>query len=100
MGERAPPGGTWVKRGWPPSKNLIAAAKIVYDARHPRYPGLTPVNLPVNFRELIAQIDELFAEYRDQHYASILSEGPDSNPVQPIQVDAGHAELVVRQSTA
>src|SRR5258708_17007964 len=62
-------GGTCVNRGCLPSKNLIAAAKIVYDARHPRYPGLTPVELPVDFRALIAQKDELIAEYHDLHYA-------------------------------
>ncbi len=100
MAEARTLGGTCVNRGCLPSKNLIAAAKIVYDARHPRYPGLTPVNLPVNFRELIAQKDELIAEYRDQHYASILSEGPDSNPVQPIQVVEGHAVLVDGHTTA
>ena len=84
-------GGTCVNRGCLPSKNLIAAAKLVYDARHPRYPGLTPVELPVDFRALIAQKDELIAAYRDQHYASILSDGPGPNPV---QVVAGRATLV------
>ncbi len=48
-------GGTCVNRGCLPSKNLIAAAQLVYDARHPRFPGLAPVELPVDFRALIAQ---------------------------------------------
>lgn len=33
-------GGTCVNRGCLPSKNLIEAAKLVFDARNPRYPGL------------------------------------------------------------
>ena len=84
-------GGTCVNRGCLPSKNLIAAAKLVYDARHPRYPGLTPVELPVDFHTLIAQKDALIAAYRNQHYASILSDGPGPNPVQVVE---GHAVLV------
>jgi mercuric reductase len=85
-------GGTCVNRGCLPSKNLIAAAKIVYDASHPRYPGLTPVDVPVNFRELIAQKDEVIAGYRDQHYASILSH--DAQGPNPVQILAGRAVLV------
>lgn len=84
-------GGTCVNRGCLPSKNLIAAAKLVYDARHPRYPGLTAVEMPVDIRALIAQKDDLIADYRDQHYASILADGPGPNPV---QVVAGRATLV------
>lgn len=85
-------GGTCVNRGCLPSKNLIAAAKLVYDARHPRYTGLAPIDLPVDFGALIAQKDELIAGYRDQHYASILpSESAAPNPV---QVVAGRARLV------
>ena len=84
-------GGACVNRGCLPSKNLIAAAQLVYDARHPRYPGLAPVAMPVDFGALIAQKDALIAAYRDQHYASILSDGPGPNLV---QVVAGRATLV------
>ncbi|HZC08332.1 MAG TPA: FAD-dependent oxidoreductase, partial [Ktedonobacterales bacterium] len=91
-------GGTCVNRGCLPSKNLIAAAKLIYDARHPRYPGLTPVALPVNIHALIAQKDELVAAYRDQHYASILAPGADdteeSRGSSPVQIVAGHARMV------
>jgi mercuric reductase len=48
-------GGTCVNRGCLPSKNLIEAARIVWEAAHPRYPGLEPVKMEVNFTELIAQ---------------------------------------------
>src|SRR5436309_7499227 len=67
-------GGTCVNRGCLPSKNLIEAARLVYDAAHPRYPGLTPASLRLDFPTLIAQKDELIREYRNQHYASILDE--------------------------
>src|SRR5438477_4906651 len=32
-------GGTCVNRGCLPSKNLIEAARIIYESRNPRYPG-------------------------------------------------------------
>jgi mercuric reductase len=102
-------GGTCVNRGCLPSKNLIAAAKLVYDARHPRYPGLTPVEMAVDFRALIAQKDEVIAGYREQHYASILADdaqaGQGPNPVQVAEgratlVDAHTAEVVAPDGTA
>src|SRR6266480_7666833 len=55
MTESRTMGGTCVNRGCLPSKNLIEAAKIVYDAAHPRYPGLTPVHMPFSWAELVAQ---------------------------------------------
>ncbi|HET9110209.1 MAG TPA: mercury(II) reductase [Ktedonobacterales bacterium] len=102
-------GGACVNRGCLPSKNLIAAAKLVYDARHPRYPGLTPVEIPVDFRALIAQKDEVIAGYREQHYASMLSddahEASEPNPVQVVEgratlVDAHTAEVITPDGTA
>jgi mercuric reductase len=86
-------GGTCVKRGCLPSKNLIEAARLVYDAAHPRYPGLTPGRLGIDFPALIAQKDELIREYRDQHYASILTDA-DEEGQPPIEVIAGRAVLV------
>src|SRR5881397_3638106 len=85
-------GGTCVNRGCLPSKNLIEAARLVYDAAHPRYPGLTPASLSVNFPVLIAQKDEIISEYRDQHYASSVNETDEEG--QPIEVVFGHATLV------
>ncbi len=49
-------GGT-CNRGCLPSKNLIEAAKIIYDARHPRYPGLTPAKIDIDFRKLVGKPD-------------------------------------------
>jgi len=67
-------GGTCVNRGCLPSKNLIEAARLVHDARHPRYPGLTPVGegLAIDFAALIAQKDEVIGAYRDKKYDSLL----------------------------
>jgi mercuric reductase len=86
-------GGTCVNRGCLPSKNLIEAARLVYDAAHPRYPGLTPAHLGVDFPQLIAQKDEVIREYRDQHYASLVDEA-DEEDQRAIEVVPGHAVLV------
>src|SRR6059058_4834385 len=59
-------GGTCVNRGCLPSKNLIEAARLVYDAAHPRYPGLTPVHMPFSWAELVAQKDESLLDASDQ----------------------------------
>jgi len=86
-------GGTCVNRGCLPSKNLIEAARLVYDAAHPRYPGLTPAHLGVDFPQLIAQKDEVIREYRDQHYESLVDEA-DEEVQRPIEVVPGRAVLV------
>src|SRR6516225_7881278 len=67
-------GGTCANRGCLPSKNLIEAARLVYDAAHPRYPGLSPVRMPVNWQDLVAQKDEIIHEYRGHKYESLLDE--------------------------
>src|SRR5438874_3081858 len=81
-------GGTCANRGCLPSKNLIEAARLVYDAAHPRYPGLSPVRMPVNWAELVVQKDEIIQEYRTHKYESLLDD-PDH-----IQVVHGQAQLV------
>src|SRR5690242_20869629 len=83
-------GGTCVNRGCLPSKNLIEAARLVYDAAHPRYPGLAPARLGVDFPTLVAQKDAIIREYRDQHYASILEDEDGQGP-NPVQVMEGRA---------
>ena len=54
-------GGTCVNRSCLPSKNLIEAAKLLYDACTPRYPGLTGCDLDLDFQPLIAQKEEIIA---------------------------------------
>jgi len=81
-------GGTCVNRGCLPSKNLIEAARLVYDAAHPRYPGLTPVHMPFSWAELVAQKDEIIHEYRAHKYESLLDASDQ------MQVVAGQVCLV------
>jgi mercuric reductase len=84
-------GGTCVNRGCLPSKNLIEAARLVYDAAHPRYPGLAPTQLAVGFSALIAQKDALIHDYRQQHYTSLLEYQEDGAEV---AIAYGHATLI------
>lgn len=78
-------GGTCMNRGCLPSKNLIEAAKIFYESSHPRYPGLLPAAMGLDFPALIAQKDEVIREYRDHKYQSIV------NSSDKIKVFSGHA---------
>src|SRR5205807_7470484 len=64
-------GGTCVNRGCLPSKNLIEAAKIVHDAWHPRYPGLAPAKIDIDFRKLVGQKDDVIHGYRKKKYESL-----------------------------
>jgi mercuric reductase len=79
-------GGTCVNRGCLPSKNLIEAAKIIFDAKNPRYPGLTPAEMNFDFRELIRQKDEIIHDYRNKKYESLVGG--------KIAVEKGHAEFL------
>jgi len=74
MTESRTVGGTCVNRGCLPSKNLIEAAKLLHDAREPRYPGLTGRELGLDFRRLIEQKDEVIAGYREKKYLSIFGD--------------------------
>ena len=86
MIEERPIGGTCVNRGCLPSKNLIAAAKLVHDARDPRYYGLRPAELGVDFAALVEQKDAMVHDYRKKKYESLV--GKD------IRVERGHAWFV------
>ncbi len=81
-------GGTCVNRGCLPSKNLIEAARIVWEAQHPRYPGLRPCTIEVDFRELVRQKDGVVHDYRDRKYHSIVEDAD------KIKVFDGHARFV------
>jgi mercuric reductase len=67
-------GGTCVNRGCLPSKNLIEAARIFWESRNPRYGGLRPAGMRLDFEELIRQKDALVDEYRGKKYRSILDD--------------------------
>lgn len=79
-------GGTCVNRGCLPSKNLIEAAKLMHDSKHPRYPGLKPTNISLDFATLIAQKDEVVHAYREKKYHSLLGSS--------IQVVQGHGQFL------
>src|SRR5260370_21240027 len=79
-------GGTCVNRGCLPSKNLIEAARLLHDARHPRYPGLTPCPMDVDFAALVAQKDQVVHDYRKKKYES-RSDGR-------IRIDNGRVNFV------
>jgi mercuric reductase len=86
MTESRTVGGTCVNRGCLPSKNLIEEAKLVFDARHPRYPGLRGAELGLDFGELSAQKDELVTTYREKKYLSIFDGD--------VRIERGQARLV------
>src|SRR5437867_11580647 len=88
MTEERMVGGTCANRGCLPSKNLIEAARLVYDAAHPRYPGLSPVSMPVTWADLMTQKDALIGDYRAHKYEGLLDQ------CEHIQVVSGTARLV------
>src|SRR5918995_5738711 len=85
MTEERTVAGTCVNRGCLPSKNLIEAAKLVHDARHPRYPGLKPGALELDFGALIGQKGQVIHEYRQKKYESLVGE--------QIRIERGHAQF-------
>lgn len=86
MTEERAVGGTCVNRGCLPSKNLIEAAKLVHDARKPRYPGLKGVSLEVDFGALVQQKDDVIAGYRQKKYESLVGG--------KFRIEKGHARFL------
>ena len=85
-------GGTCVNRGCLPSKNLIEAARIVWESTHPRYKGLKSAKMEFDFGELISQKQDVVHSYRDKKYQSIVYEED------KIRVFNGHAKLIDRHT--
>ena len=90
MTEERPIGGTCVNRGCLPSKNLIAAAKLLHDAGNPRYAGLKACTIGLDFAALIAQKDDLVHGYRKKKYESLVGGG--------IRLERGHVQFVDSQT--
>jgi mercuric reductase len=88
MAESRTIGGTCVNRGCLPSKDLLEAARIYWQAQHPRFPGLGGKKLDLDFRRLIEGKDEVIRSYRKKKYDSILDESD------RIKIVKGHARLV------
>jgi len=81
-------GGTCVNRGCLPSKNLIEAARVYWESRNPRFPGLRPAAMGLNFQELVAQKDQIVVDYRAKKYEAIV------DAAQQIKVFKGHAAFI------
>jgi mercuric reductase len=86
MTEERPIGGTCVNRGCLPSKNLIEAARIVHEARNPRYPGLASSAIAVDFAALVVQKDDVVHGYRQKKYESLIGNR--------ISIETGHVQFV------
>ena len=86
MTEERPIGGTCVNRGCLPSKNLIGAAKIIHDARNPRYPGLNACAMDLDFGALVEQKDAVVHDYRKKKYESLVSDH--------VRVESGHVRFL------
>lgn len=86
MTEERTIGGTCVNRGCLPSKNLIEAATLLHDARRPRYPGLKPCSMELDFPALIAQKGEIVHGYREKKYESLIDGR--------IRIERGHVQFV------
>lgn len=90
MTEERTIGGTCVNRGCLPSKNLIEAARLFHDARHPRYPGISPTRPDLDFRKLVAQKDEVIHSYRKKKYESLVGGS--------IRIETGHVRFLDSRS--
>jgi len=86
MTEERTIGGTCVNRGCLPSKNLIEAAKLFHESRHPRYPGLKPSRMELDFPALIAQKGGIVHSYRKKKYESLIHGR--------VHIERGHVRFV------
>jgi mercuric reductase len=75
-----------VNRGCLPSKNLIEAAKLLHDARNPRYPGLKPCSMELDFAALVGQKDEVVHGYRKKKYESLVGGH--------VRIEKGHVQFI------
>lgn len=75
-----------MNRGCLPSKNLIEAAKLLHDARNPRYPGLKPCSMELDFAALVGQKDEVVHGYRKKKYESLVGGH--------VRIEKGHVQFI------
>lgn len=88
MTEERVTGGTCVNRGCLPSKHLIEAARILHEARNPRYPGITATSPDFSFEALVQRKDTLVEGYRAAKYEDLVAASDN------IELAHGHAEFV------
>ncbi|MDR7435250.1 MAG: mercury(II) reductase [Armatimonadota bacterium] len=68
-----PVGGTCVNVGCIPTKHLLTVGEEYYYPRFPRFKALKGRNhVPLDFKEAIAEKDELVAALRREHYLDVL----------------------------
>jgi len=65
-------GGTCVNVGCVPSKALLRAGELAWQAGHHPFAGLATTSGPVDLAALVAQKDELVAELRQAKYADLV----------------------------
>ncbi len=80
-------GGTCVNRGCLPSKNLIEAARVYWEATRPRFPGLHSRGMDIDFPALVRQKDDVVHEFRDKKYQAVVADAG------RISVQAGQASF-------
>jgi mercuric reductase len=74
MIERGTIGGTCVNIGCVPSKLLLRAGESYHHAGHHQYRGVKTESHSVDYRELVAQKDELVTEMRQEKYTKLIDE--------------------------
>lgn len=71
-----PVGGTCVNVGCVPSKDLINAAKVAFEARHRKTPGVHVSLQAIDFPEIVRAERHLVAALRRQKYEKVLAQLP------------------------
>lgn len=74
MIERGTLGGTCVNIGCVPSKTLLRAGEIYWEAGHNPFAGVVTNDGPVELAALVAQKDELVAQLRQEKYLDLIGE--------------------------
>ncbi len=88
MIERSTVGGTCVNIGCIPSKTLIRAAEAKHRAEYSSFKGIPSLAVPVSFKTIIQEKDELVSTLRGAKYLSVLQSH------KGIDLIAGHASFI------
>ena len=67
-------GGTCVNVGCVPSKALLRAGELAWEAGHHPFAGMSTTSGPVDLRALVAQKDELVGNLRQMKYADLVDD--------------------------
>jgi mercuric reductase len=84
-------GGTCVNVGCVPSKALLRAGELAWQAGHHPFAGLQTTSGPVDLAALVSSKDELVAELRQAKYADLVD-------AYGFEVIAGHARFTERSA--